>query len=269
MAKRVRPRNMKRAIAWLCPMMLACGSRLSGSLAAILRIFFRCASAVSGPISAASASVERTAIAATSVSGNRKDLRLSMGSPFFRNELGYRGLQSGVKDSRGPSPQQGGSSASGRGVSGLSLSSENVTANCSMKMSPLPGPVELVTATRKALAPGMRPRGARGGARRHGGRPCRARKTRVSAATPIAPPRRAAGLRGTRAPGHGALAATGPQDEGGARTGLGGDLARVVEHDEPAVEQFPELDAHAGPAPAPRARRQLQPPQPQAHGVVL
>jgi len=60
----------------------------------------------------------------------------------------------------------------------------------------------------------------------------------------------------------------GPQDEGGARTGLRGEHVGVVEHDEPAVEQFPELDAQAGPAPAPRARGQLQPAQPEAHGVV-
>src|SRR5712692_8992630 len=124
----------------------------------------------------------------------------------------------------------------------MSLSSENVTANCSVKMSPLPGAVELVTATREALAPGMRPRRARGRARRRRRRPCRTRKTRVSPATPIAAPRRRAGLRGTGAPGRGALAAPGLQDEGGARTGLGGQHVCVVEHDEAAVEQFPEFD---------------------------
>jgi hypothetical protein len=43
----------------------------------------------------------------------------------------------------------------------------------------------------------------------------------------------------------------------------------VVEHDEPAVEQCPALDAQAGPAPAARARGQWQPAQPEARGVVL
>jgi hypothetical protein len=91
----------------------------------------------------------------------------------------------------------------------------------------------------------------------------------VSLAPPSAAPRRRAGLSGTGAPGRGALAATGPQDEGGARTGQGGQHVGVVEHDEPAVEQCPALDAQAGPAPAPRARRQWQPAQPEARGVVL
>src|SRR2546425_9140402 len=44
MAKRVSPRNMKREIAWLCPRVLEWGSSVSGSLAAMLTIFF-CASA--------------------------------------------------------------------------------------------------------------------------------------------------------------------------------------------------------------------------------
>src|SRR5213593_3908754 len=44
MAKRVSPRYMKRLIAWVCPRMLVCGSRVSGSLAAMFRTFF-CASA--------------------------------------------------------------------------------------------------------------------------------------------------------------------------------------------------------------------------------
>jgi len=80
--------------------------------------------------------------------------------------------------------------------------------------------------------------------------------------------RHGGGLRGPRAPGLGALAATGPQDEGGTWTGQGGQHVGVVEHDEPAIDQFPELDAQAGPAPVPRARWQLQPAQPEAHGVV-
>ena len=60
----------------------------------------------------------------------------------------------------------------------------------------------------------------------------------------------------------------GPQDEGRARAGLGGEHVGVVEHDEAAVEQFPELDAQASPAPAARARGQLQAAQPEPHGVV-
>src|SRR6266850_1502307 len=40
MAKRVSPRNMKREIAWLWPRVLECGSRVSGSLAAMLTTFF-------------------------------------------------------------------------------------------------------------------------------------------------------------------------------------------------------------------------------------
>src|SRR6266496_369385 len=96
----------------------------------------------------------------------------------------------------------------------------------------------------------------------------RTRKCRVSPATPIAAPHRRARLRGTAAPGPGALAAAGPQDEGGTGTGLGSQHMRVVEDDEPAVEQLAQLDAQAGPAPAARARGQLQPAQPEAHGVV-
>src|SRR6266850_1556503 len=40
MAKRVSPLNMNREIAWLCPRVLECGSSVSGSLAAMLTIFF-------------------------------------------------------------------------------------------------------------------------------------------------------------------------------------------------------------------------------------
>ena len=40
MAKRVSPRNMNREMAWLCPRVLEWGSRVSGSLAAMFRIFF-------------------------------------------------------------------------------------------------------------------------------------------------------------------------------------------------------------------------------------
>ena len=162
----------------------------------------------------------------------------------------------GVKESIQRSPRR------------LSLSSENVTVNCSVKMSPGPSAVELVTVTRETLAPGMRARGPRDGARGPVRRGRGTRKRRVWPATPRAAPRRRAALRGTGAPGHGALAAMGPQDEGGARTGLGGEHVGVVEHDEPAVEQFPELDAQAGPASAARAWRQLQPAQPETHGVV-
>src|SRR5262244_502488 len=57
MAKRVSPRNMNREIAWLCPSVLECGSSVSGSLAAMLRIFF-CASAAGGVMSSTTPSPE-------------------------------------------------------------------------------------------------------------------------------------------------------------------------------------------------------------------
>src|SRR5437773_1908299 len=82
MAKRVRPRNMKRAIAWLCPRVLACGSRLSGSLDAMFSTFFRWASARGGSTRAVKPNVERRTIAATSVSGSREGVWLDMGSPI-------------------------------------------------------------------------------------------------------------------------------------------------------------------------------------------
>src|SRR6266571_5213530 len=46
----------------------------------------------------------------------------------------------------------------GTALAYVSLSSENVTANWSVKMSPWPGAVELVTVPRETLAPGMRTR---------------------------------------------------------------------------------------------------------------
>src|SRR5262249_48778404 len=61
MAKRVSPRNMNREIAWLCPSVLECGSSVSGSLAAMLRIFFW-ASAVVGatrPVAPATETITR------------------------------------------------------------------------------------------------------------------------------------------------------------------------------------------------------------------
>src|SRR6266850_939205 len=65
MAKRVSPRNMKREIAWLCPRVLAWGSRVSGSLAAMFTTFF-CASATGGSTRPAAASTDRSTRAAAS-----------------------------------------------------------------------------------------------------------------------------------------------------------------------------------------------------------
>ena len=48
MAKRVSPRYMNRAMACAWPRVLVCGSRVSGSLAAMLRTFFFWASAGGG-----------------------------------------------------------------------------------------------------------------------------------------------------------------------------------------------------------------------------
>jgi hypothetical protein len=125
----------------------------------------------------------------------------------------------------------------------LSLSSENVTLarsggarDCGARSR----------CARDAPASGAR----RGAARRASA--ARNAKTSGFVRYPIAAPRRCAGLTGTRASGHGALAATGPQDEGGARSGLGGEHVGVVEHEEAAVEEFPELDPQASPAPAAR-----------------
>ena len=56
---------MKRTMAWLCPRVLVCGSRVSGSLAAMFTTFFFCASAGTGPART------QTVRAATSTSNQR------------------------------------------------------------------------------------------------------------------------------------------------------------------------------------------------------
>ena len=82
MAKRVSPRYMKRLMAWVCPRMLVCGSRVSGSLAATLRIFFFCASAAGGSTRATRPKVRSAARAATDRSVNRERMRLGMSVPL-------------------------------------------------------------------------------------------------------------------------------------------------------------------------------------------
>src|SRR2546422_9213091 len=81
MAKRVSPRNMKRAMACDCPSVLECGSRVSGSLAAMFSTFFRWASA--GSVGPSSVSATRTVNAATSASGSRDRMWRSIGFSSF------------------------------------------------------------------------------------------------------------------------------------------------------------------------------------------
>src|SRR2546422_2069252 len=81
MAKRVSPRNMKRAMACDCPSVLECGSRVSGSLAAMFSTFFRWASA--GSVGPSSVSATRTVNAATSASGSRDRMWRNMGFSSF------------------------------------------------------------------------------------------------------------------------------------------------------------------------------------------
>src|SRR3989449_9636489 len=80
MAKRVSPRNMKRAMACDCPSVLECGSRVSGSLAAMFSTFFRWASA--GSVGPSSVSATRTVNTATSASGSRDRIWRDMGFSF-------------------------------------------------------------------------------------------------------------------------------------------------------------------------------------------
>ncbi len=64
-ANRVSPRNMNREMACDCPSVLECGSRVSGSLAAMFRTFLRCASAAGGLARATSVTAASAARAAT------------------------------------------------------------------------------------------------------------------------------------------------------------------------------------------------------------
>ena len=76
-------------------------------------------------------------------------------------------------------------------------------------------------------------------------------------------PRRGAGMRARGAvsrrgaPAGGAAARGSARTEDEVRAGArsGGEHAVLGEHDEPAIEQFPELDVLPGPAAAARARR--------------
>src|SRR5262245_1308348 len=63
-ANRVSPRNMKREMACDCPSVLECGSSVSGSLAAMLTIFFFCASAAGGPATVKRLRMARAAMSA-------------------------------------------------------------------------------------------------------------------------------------------------------------------------------------------------------------
>src|SRR5262249_5069261 len=63
-ANRVSPRNMKREMACDCPSVLECGSSVSGSLAAMLTIFFFCASAAGGPATVRRLRMARAAMSA-------------------------------------------------------------------------------------------------------------------------------------------------------------------------------------------------------------
>src|SRR3989442_6276829 len=74
MAKRVSPRNMKRAMAWLCPRVLEWGSRVSGSLAAMFTTFF-CASATDVSTKLAAANTDRST--RDTVSQTERDIDLS------------------------------------------------------------------------------------------------------------------------------------------------------------------------------------------------
>src|SRR5437867_5243238 len=76
MAKRVSPRYMKRLIAWVCPRMLVCGSRESGSLAAMFRTFF-CASATGVARTLTAANTDRS----TRDTGSQADRDIGL-SPF-------------------------------------------------------------------------------------------------------------------------------------------------------------------------------------------
>src|SRR3989449_104290 len=76
MAKRVSPRYMKRLIAWVCPRMLVCGSRESGSLAAMFRTFF-CASATGVARKLTAANTDRS----TRDTGSQADRDIGL-SPF-------------------------------------------------------------------------------------------------------------------------------------------------------------------------------------------
>src|SRR5258705_10249766 len=84
MAKRVSPRNMNREMAWLCPSVLEWGSRVSGSLAAMFRIFFwaSASGAWTSPTIASADSATRHV-----ASHAKRDIEFS---PFVERSLGKR-----------------------------------------------------------------------------------------------------------------------------------------------------------------------------------
>src|SRR5512138_364233 len=83
MAKRVRPRNMNRVMAWLCPSVLEWGSRVSGSLAAMFRTFFW-ASACGGSTSATAPCATRSP--RTTTSQLKRDMEFSSFTGRARGE---------------------------------------------------------------------------------------------------------------------------------------------------------------------------------------
>src|SRR5262245_47135893 len=82
MANPVSPRNMKRAMASDCLRVRECGSRVSGSLAAMLTIFLRCASAGGGPASVTRLNTARITGTMTSVRESRDRTWLGMEFPL-------------------------------------------------------------------------------------------------------------------------------------------------------------------------------------------
>src|SRR5207247_9528993 len=77
---RLGPRKMKGAMAGYGSSVLECGSRVSGSLAAMFSTFFRWASA--GSVGPSSVSATRTVNTATSTSGSRDRIWRDMGFSF-------------------------------------------------------------------------------------------------------------------------------------------------------------------------------------------
>src|SRR6266478_3311572 len=94
MAKRVSPRNMKRAMAWLCPRVLEWGSRVSGSLAAMFTTFF-CASATGVSTRLAAANTDRS----TRDTGSQTERDIDL-SPFAERTTNIATFAESSQDAR-------------------------------------------------------------------------------------------------------------------------------------------------------------------------
>src|SRR6266849_3783804 len=94
MAKRVSPRNMKRAMAWLCPRVLEWGSRVSGSLAAMFTTFF-CASATGVSTRLAAANTDRS----TRDTGSQTERDIDL-SPFAERTTNIATFAESNQDAR-------------------------------------------------------------------------------------------------------------------------------------------------------------------------